>query len=201
MGGFGATCLDCGADFNPPRERGTPRPPCPKCGSARIAAYAASRVSGGGSSSTRAEVASSNDARARLRDFQEALRRVHRAVGHRNISETQSAVRSALETIHELNDCSRRGEWNKASWTTQEHEMWLGHIGARNAAHHRSAHVVHLVTGSAHRRSRDDLRWEKDLPPIRWQDQADAYHARLAREPVLPSLAAIEALLSRSIPA
>lgn len=156
-------------------------------------------MSGGGRASTRAEVASNNDSLARLCDFQQALLRVQRAAENRNISEAQSAVKSALEAIHELDDCAKRGEWTQASWTPQDVETWRGHIGARNAAHHESAHAVHLVTGSAHTPSRDDLHRARELPPIDRAGQVAAYKTRLASKRVVSSLAAIDTLLSRSI--
>ena len=101
--------------------------------------------------------------------------------------------------IHELDDCAKRGERTQANWTPQEVETWRGHIGARNAAHHESAHVVHFVTGSARTPSRDDLRWARELPPIDRAGQVAAYKTRLASKRVQSSLAAIDTLLSRSV--
>lgn len=193
-------CLDCGAELEPTLPAGTTRPPCDRFGSRRINAQQSPHVTVGISTSVRGVARSQNHAAARLHALRAAIDEVKAAADARDVGRAQRAVKQALEPIHELDDCRRnRGEWSNSSWTPSELGVWEALIGARNAAHHFSSHVVQSVGGSNHTPSRDDLRWEDSLPPIDSAARASEYASRLAGEAVLPTLRDVSAVLSRSI--
>src|SRR5688572_30307706 len=173
-------CLDCGAEL--PRElpTGRPRPACKTCGSNRIDVHASSRVSGGGTATTSSESRSHNRAASRVADLRSAVAAARTAVDARSISHALSAVKRALEAIHELDDCRRRGEWSYDTWSPAEIGAWTAHIGARNAAHHHSWDAVFLAGGSAHSHTpaHDDLKWDRQIPAITSPHQASEYTSR-----------------------
>src|SRR5450755_1388960 len=102
---------------------------------------------------------------------------------------------AVLGTLHELNEdpgCSQRG------WTADERDIWQAHRGARNGAHHKSAHVMacRLRPGEAS----PIACWS--LPPetVRSAHQRAESESWLRGREVLPALEMIIALVTRSVP-
>jgi hypothetical protein len=99
----------------------------------------------------------------------------------------------------ELADCLRRGEWSQAGWDDDALELWQGHIGARNVAHHYSSPIAVLRSGG----QRDErLGWAIERTVIESIDsktQASAYISRLGGQPVLPLLRTVAERISSVI--
>jgi hypothetical protein len=110
----------------------------------------------------------------------------------------QTAVKQALEALHELGDCASRGEWTRDGWSTTDEDLWHAHMGARNAAHHTSSAPVALHS--------DQPRVTWDLDPqavaeLRSDRQRAAYNERLGGEAALPGLQRLADLVAAAVPA
>jgi hypothetical protein len=192
-------CSQCGTALPLTSATGGPREPCPSCGGTAITVS----VEGGATVTAVAGasyvVQSSNAAASRRDHLTDALADVESAVDANNVREAQTAVKRALELIHELNDCERRHEWTQAGWTPAELELWTAHIGARNAAHHTSSGVVAIHSDPA----RDNrLRWDLDaaaISSLRFPDQGRQYNRHLAHQPLLPALHAVVRRVESSV--
>jgi hypothetical protein len=149
-----------------------------------------------------------NAALGRRHALEAALADAEASIDGNRAGAAQSAVKQALEMIHELEDCRRRGEWTQSTWSPDDLGLWTAHVGARNAAHHNtssSAGVIALHSGD----QRDDrLTWDVDPASIanlsvfskkHGPAQAQEYTARLAGKPVVPGMRQILALLKRSV--
>jgi hypothetical protein len=100
-----------------------------------------------------------------------------------------------LETLHELNE--DRG-FAKRGWTADERDIWQAHMGARNGAHHKSAHVMAFRLRPAG--APPIACWS--LPPetVRKPHQRAEYESWLQGREVIPALEMMVALVERSIP-
>jgi hypothetical protein len=139
---------------------------------------------------------SPNNVSARKRALGAATRDATAAIVDGEVAAAQAAVKRALEAIHELNDCQRAKEWQQAGWSSADLQLWTGHIGARNAAHHSSLPIVTLRGVTA---VDDHLVWSADVSSLRYPDQAMAYAAALHGQAVLPLLATIATLVAGSV--
>lgn len=145
-------------------------------------------------------VRSPNTAVARERQLQEAIAEIERAVTTRTIRTANDATKRALEGIHELGDCERRGEWSQAGWGPDDVGLWRAHIGARNASHHTSSTVVALHADAD--TPTQHLRWDLDSAAIASLDSAvqqREFNARLAGQDVLPPLKALASKISAAV--
>ena len=125
-----------------------------------------------------------NAALTRRRELEGALTAVETGVAANNVSTAQSALKQALEAIHELSDCLARGEWTQDGWTADDRGLWYAHVGARNAAHHESAALAALHSDG----DRDyRLVWEMPVS-VRSVIQTTEYRTRLSGLRVLPAL-------------
>jgi hypothetical protein len=140
------------------------------------------------------ERATANDATSRRHSLESDLAAFRQACADSNLGAAQSSLKRCLETLHELNEdpgCSQRG------WTADERDVWQAHLGARNGAHHKSAHIMafRLRPGGAS----PIARWS--LPPetVRSAHQRAEYESWLHGREVLPALEMIIALVERSV--
>lgn len=130
-----------------------------------------------------------NNMQSRRSQLEHALAAVEAAVAANSSSAAHEATKQALETIHELADCAKRGEWSMSGWSADEIDQWHAHIGARNAAHHHpSTAIVALYSDNP---AEERLRWDIDttaISSLHSERQAAAYRSRLAGRGVLPAL-------------
>jgi hypothetical protein len=139
---------------------------------------------------------SSNAAPTRVLEFGGALSDIGWAIDAGDNTGAQTATKRALEAIHELADCLKRGEWRQSDWDADSIGLWTGLLGARNAAHHTSSSVV--VKHSDMPRD-DRLRWDLDadvIAGLHSPAQKVEYNARVAGQPVLPQLRSVLGLLT-----
>ena len=199
------TCTTCGAELPSSFGTGDQRFPCPTCGATTTFTGGASLKP---SVSASYSVHTANTATARRQALEAAVAGVESAVDSNTVSDAVSAVKQALEVMHELDDCLRRGEWTRAGWTPDDCGLWLGHMGARNAAHHHSSPSAGVVALHSGRQRDGRLTWDIDPAAIVGVSnfnkkygpmQAREYNARLAGKPVLPGLRQIAARLTSSL--
>lgn len=197
------TCTDCGAD-RPPAERDGSRTPFEECGGAGIATAMSGTVVAQVRASASYSVVASNGAVGKSHQLDAGVDGVSSAVQRNDAGAGQHAVKQALEAIHELEDCRRRGEWSSGSWSTQENELWLAHIAARNAAHHLSGELVALHGDTdADPSSEDRLRWELSagtLAELQNSRGVGEFSRLLAGKPALKPLRTIAGLVRDSMP-
>jgi hypothetical protein len=147
-------------------------------------------------------VSSPNGPLARRWQLERALTDIETGVQKGNNWDASNATKRALEALHELADCLKRGEWTQAGWPPDEQLSWIAHIGARNMAHHSSSSIVTLTRS---RPADEQLTWALDGAAVaelslRSKNQAMAYNARLDGQPVLPPLGRLVAQTKASIP-
>ncbi len=194
------TCAACGADLlSAYVTAGAEREPCRACGATGIAVSLAVADEIDVADSLSWSTRTTNTAAARKRQLESALADVEQAVDGGSVSDAQDALKRALEAMHELSDCLKRGEWVQAGWTADDLAVWHAHIGARNAAHHTSSALAPL---HSHGTRDERLTWDIEqraiasLPSPR---QAGEYNARLAGQPVLPNLRAMVVRVSDAV--
>jgi hypothetical protein len=143
-----------------------------------------------------------NTAATRSGALAQAVENVEKAVAAGPLRDAQSALKTALEAIHELADCLGRGEWVRSGWSVDDVGEWVAHIGARNMAHHSSFSVAALHSAA---KLDDRLRWEIDPQAVATlhakhsKTQACEYRARLDGQAVLPALRALAARVSTAV--
>lgn len=138
-------------------------------------------------------VAYGNTTQNKVRKFIADAERVAADMTPHNGTAATNALKDALEAIHAIHDSERRGEWSNATWEVEDRELWEALLGARAAAHHDSKPVAVLFGGSE-----PCLRWADDIPKIHWASHRKAYRARLAGNPVIPTLERVAGLLAPS---
>jgi hypothetical protein len=178
---------------------GRERPPCPVCGATAINVAVAIAITVHPSISVSYVARTTNTAATRRVALESAVRSIEQAVAGGSTHDSQQALKAALEAIHELGDCLRRGEWAQAGWSVDDLVSWHAHIGARNAAHHTSSAIA--ATHSAVNLD-DRLRWDIDpqaVASLQSQRQARDYLARLDGQPVLPPLRALAGRVSSAV--
>lgn len=183
-----AECRGCGKELPVAPD---PPLPCPECGSLRKRVSGSAVIPAGATITVTGSSRSNNDARSRLRKLGIEIDAVEASVGA--VSAAQDATKVALDVLHELNDCAKRGEWSNAHWDAGTRGIWNGLMGARNASHHKGSPIVE---------SSDALRWEIDkdeIATLKYPDQAEDYAAHVAGRRVLPMLRTYEALLREAI--
>ena len=136
-----------------------------------------------------------NTGAARTRQLDAALDRVHAAVASNDVGAVQDALKQALEAVHELADCLRRGEWSQDGWNDDERGLWIAHLGARNAMHHTSSALVVLHSDAV---PDQRLMWESSIDVRSAQQQAE-YSARLSGQAVLPVLRLLVSRVSDAV--
>lgn len=147
-------------------------------------------------------VESPNAATARRLALEAAIVDVEHAVKRRSNHDAQLGTKRALEAVHELEDCRKRGEWTQTGWDANALGLWKGLIGVRNMAHHSSSGIVAL-----HGTPRPDeqLKWRVSaaaLADLRKERPAQAkeYSARLDGQPVLYSLREVRGRVQAAVP-
>lgn len=189
----GPFCSACGAE-RPTPSPGEAREPCADCGGTALEYRASGTVTAQASVSASYRVTGGNTAANRRDALKAAIDDADEAASSGHAGHAVTAVKRALEAIHELQDCAdpaKRSpvEWTHAGWAAAQTKRWTGLIGARNAAHHKSASVVELhgdseVPGHV-------LRWAPTIPAVRSTAQRNAYAAVIAGEAVIPQLRAV----------
>jgi hypothetical protein len=114
----------------------------------------------------------------------------------------KGAVSEALDAIHSLENQRRRREWSMNEWSTDDRDLWSGHIAVRNVDHHQSASIIHIDhQGDSGMRCRwaiseDSLSRVQGRPEI---NGADAYSLLLDQRPVLIGLNRLLSLVQSAI--
>lgn len=179
-----------------------PLPPCPYCGDSASEYRASGTVTASVSVSATYVATGGNTAANRRDALIAAIDDAATATESGRAGDAVSAIKRALEAIHELEDCAdpqKRTpvEWTKPAWTPAQHEQWVALLGAPNAAHHYSAPVVELHGDTS--TSGHQLRWAPSIPQVQWVPQRQAYAAQLASQPAIPLLRAVADDVSAAI--
>jgi hypothetical protein len=170
--------------------------PCPECGSEARDVKVRLVASVGFGTNMETAARSANDVDSRARQLDSAIADIGAAVADGRPSAAQDATKRALEAIHELADCLKRGEWVQTGWSADDVGLWHGLIGARNASHHTSSEIVVLRSGE---QPDERLRWDLDAAAIAELDskrQRAESSARAAGEPVVLTLRTIATLIA-----
>ena len=148
----------------------------------------------------RSFVAHPNNAASRMRMLRAALVEVEAGASEGFVRRAQDGVKRALESLHELNDELRRGEWSSKGWDATDVETWEGLMGARNVSHHTGKCIVQIEDDPS---KGDPLTWSIDPPALAelWSpSQAECFRRRVANEEVIPMLQRVAQLLTASLP-
>ena len=193
-------CEACGAVLPSDTGRG-PGAGCARCGSVRLVWHDEGTVVATAKLSGSEAVIASNLSAAKRDELEAAIDRIEHAVASRDVADAQAATKAALEAMHALEDGRRlRQEWSYASWSQTEIDAWHAHMPARNAAHHYSDPFIALRSGTE---ESTRLSWDvptTTLTKLRYQDYVPAYVALLHGQPVVTTLRAALASLSRVLP-
>jgi predicted nucleic acid-binding Zn-ribbon protein len=192
-----AHCSKCGTLRGDANE--APRAPCSECGCTTMSFHVCAKDHVSVTDNVSAVSRTTNASMARVMQLDAAVADIGTAVDGGSVHAAQAALKHALEAIHELTDCLERSEWSQQGWSADDLGLWRAHIGARNAAHHKSWSAVALHTDG----SRDDrLRWDlnpSDMNQLQSRSQAAEFSSRLAGQPVLPALRRLAVLVSSAV--
>jgi hypothetical protein len=194
------TCSTCGGDLPIAYSTGADRAPCENCGGTSITVS----VHGGDkvrvSASATYVVQTTNAAGSRRLRLQAELGDLEGQVSRNSLADCHVVLKRALEALHELADCLKRGEWTQTGWTADELGLWRAHLGARNVAHHSSHPVIAL---RSHADPNERLHWDIDgsaLGGLHSATQQNEYASRLHGHGVLPPLRLLVARVAASVP-